>query len=421
MTRTIATKPALAAIDLCLVGLYIFTFAIVTLRYPVADIGIGVAILGLFFRNQAFRAPTFFWLICAYVLWSVLVSSFSGNWQLASESIVDRMKVAAMVLVLVNAIQSVKQFQMFLIFFVFCFMIYPIRGALLNYFVIGHTSMGRAIWNATYGNPNDLATLATLALGVMIALITIPNQNRWIKLTVGAAAIATVVTIVLTQSRGALIGIVAGFGIASVKLFTFSFRRILLVFAVIVAIAIFVPAKTWERFAGISKLTSTETIAEADPEGSAEQRFAIAKTAWKIWLDHPVFGTGLNSYKIMNYRYAPELGAKDAHNTYLDLAVEIGLPGLMIWLTIVGSVFSFATKVRQTCNIPKNDFLGIWIQRALVAFLVAGFFGTYSSLNLLYFVLALLWIAANLAKGEQTPANRVPASKKISAPTRPGS
>lgn len=397
MGRALAISPKMAAFDLCLAGLYIFTFCIITLRFSYADVGIGVAILGLLLRGKDFKVPNFVWLMCAFVAWSALVSAIANRWHLASDVLMDLLKLVAMTLVLVNAIRTVRQLQFFLVFIVFCFMLYPVRGALLNYFVIGHTAMGRAIWNASYGNPNDLATLSTLAVGIMVTVLAERSHHRLVTLFAGVSLAATLVTIVLTQSRGAVIGIFIGFGLATIKIISARKSRIFLVAAAILAISVTVPQKMWERFAGMSKLTSTATIAEADPEGSAGQRWEIAKTAWRIWLDHPIFGAGLNTYKTMNNRYAPSLGFKDAHNTYLELLAEVGLIGLAIWLAVVRSIFSYAAKARKAAGLLASEYPGIWIQRAMIAFLVAGFFGTYSRLNLLYFVLAIAWIVADLS------------------------
>jgi O-antigen ligase len=155
----------------------------------------------------------------------------------------------------------------------------------------------------------------------------------------------------------------------------------------------------------MTNLTSTETIAEADPEGSAEGRWRIAQTAWRIWLDNPILGTGLNSYGEMNYRYTPDLGHRDAHNTYLSLAAELGLPGLALWLTCVW--LALRHFVRNSDRLRADNKLKLdpyWIYRSLIAFLVAGLFGTFARLNLLYFTLALLWLSVELSSDEPIPS-----------------
>src|SRR5205807_10034040 len=142
--------------------------------------------------------------------------------------------------------------------------------------------------------------------------------------------------------RGGFIGLVAGMGPALIWLGLKWQGRLLLsagILALVISLAI--PTSVWERLSGIAKLTSVETIAQADPEGSAEQRFEIQKVGWQIFVDNPVFGVGVGAYPLENARYAPALGTRDTHNTYLNLAAEVGLPGLVLWCALVWSVLRY--------------------------------------------------------------------------------
>jgi O-antigen ligase len=158
----------------------------------------------------------------------------------------------------------------------------------------------------------------------------------------------------------------------------------------LVAVAYVMPTSVWERLAGIRQLTSTATIADADPEGSAKERFEIQKTAWRIFVDHPVFGVGLGAYSVENAIYSPALGRKDTHNTYLALATELGLPGLLLWLVMI--FVAFRSNIANKRLLADQDIYVArsWISRALFGFLVAGIFGSYSALNILYLVLGIM-------------------------------
>jgi O-antigen ligase len=169
-------------------------------------------------------------------------------------------------------------------------------------------------------------------------------------------------------------------------------------YAVAVA-AVFValtPASVWERLGGIQKLTSTSTIAQADPEGSAEQRVQILNVAWRIFKDHPVVGVGLGAYPNVNGMYAPELGRRDTHNTYLNLAAEVGVPGLLLWLALIISILKNANRSRKNAVDAELANKQVWIERTLVGFLVASIFGTYSALTILYLMLGSIWCSTTL-------------------------
>jgi O-antigen ligase len=296
-------------------------------------------------------------------------------------------------LIVVNALQTEGQLGFYLLFFVGCFVLFPVRGTLVG----GDDVQGRAVWNYIYSNPNDLATLCLIALGVALGLLFSKSSRALVRLGGGISAILLLVVILLTQSRGAFIGLVAGMGPAFIWSGLKRPVRLLLSVGILaLVISLVIPASVWERLSGIEKLTSEATIAQADPEGSAEQRFEIQKVALQIVVDNPVFGVGLGAYPLANARYAPELGRKDAHNTYLNLAAELGLPGLVLWCALVLSVLRYAYRSRRLAAPGELATQQAWIERALWAYLVASMFGSYAKLTFPYLLLAVLWCSATL-------------------------
>lgn len=377
------------------VGLVIFTFAIVTVRYPVAEIGIGVAALGLLLTTNQFRMPAFIWWFLGYLAWALLVSLLSDYFDSAIVPLQERFKLLLIMIVAVNALRTPAQLRTYCVLFLIFFLIYPFRGAITNY-LIGNTVFGRAIWNNIYSNPNDLAALSIFALGIALSLGIPRTQHPKQRVFYLMAAVLLAVLILLTQSRGAFLGAMIGIAWPLTKAIwrSRSLPVALVLGALLVVVA--VPDATWQRFGGLAKLTSTETIADADPEGSAEQRFAIAKVAWNIFLDSPILGTGLESFSQVQFEYAPELGHRDTHNTYLNLGAELGFPGLFLWLACVYS--AFRQRGPETALASSED-AGLdtkWIRYALVSFLIAGLFSTYSRLNLLYIFLSICWCAREM-------------------------
>ena len=392
-----------------LFGLCVFTFAVVTYRFPVGDVGVAIAAVGLVLQRGKGRIPFPLWLYGAFVLWAFVASLASPYTEIALDKVLEQLKLLAIMLIVVNALQTEGQLRFYLLFFLGCFVLFPVRGTLVG----GDDVQGRAVWNYIYNNPNDLAALCLLALGIALGFMFARPSRALVRLGAGISAILLVVVILLTQSRGAFIGLVAGMGPALIGLGLKRPRRLLLsagILALVIGLAI--PASVWERLAGIEKLTSVSTIAEADPEGSAEQRFAIQKVAWQIFVDNPVFGVGLGAYPEANAAYAPDLGRKDTHDTYLNVAAEVGLPGLVLWCGLFGSVLRYAYRSRQLAPPGALAAQQGWIERALLGYLVAGLFGTFAALTFPYLILAVLWCSATLlASPSQRPESIVPAMK----------
>lgn len=379
-----------------LVGLCLFTFAIVTYYLPIAQFGIGIGVFGVLVGGRA-RVPAPVWWFGAFIFWATVSSFASPHSEIAREQVLERLKVLLAMLVAINALRSEGQVRMYLLFFLVCVVAFPVRGALINFFVVGYHPFGRAIWNFIYSNPNDLAALLLIALGVAIGWLLSP-PHRIVKTACAATCTGLLLLVILlTQSRGAFIGMIVGLGLPLIWLGRR--RPLVLVPAVLagIVISLAVPDDVWTRLSGIEKLTSASTIVEADPEGSAEQRFEIQKTALRIVLDHPLFGVGLGAYPIANARYAPELGARDTHNTYLNLAAEVGLPGLMLWFAMCWSVMRYAYRCRQANPTAALAGRQAWIERALFGFFIAAIFGSYAALTFPYLMLAVVWASAAMS------------------------
>jgi O-antigen ligase len=247
--------------------------------------------------------------------------------------------------------------------------------------------------------------MTLLATGLALAIATVRTEQRRVRWAVGLCVPVMIAIMLLTQSRGVFIGLIVGF--APVLLAQIRKRPsfALPVIIAIIATSVLIPATVWHRLAGITKLTSTETIAEADPEGSAEQRFQIDETAWRIFRAHPLIGVGIGCYEQANDRYSPQLGKRDAHNTYLALAAELGLPGLLLWLGLVGSVLLQVKRYRRSFAVDAGPIQIVWIERAVIGFLVAGLFGTYSGITMFYLILGTLWaVAKSLPAPAASPA-----------------
>lgn len=390
--------------SLALIGLCAFTFSIVTYRFGIGEFGILVALAGILANAGKMRVPFPVWLYAAFLLWAVMAALVSQWSALAFDTIIERSKLVVIILVVVNTLRTEGQLRMYLFFFLFCFMIYPVRGTLLG----GETVFGRAIWGAfMYRNPNDLAALSLFPLGIALGFLFSASAKKVVRAGAGVCAVLLLVVILATQSRGAFLGLVVGMGPA--LLWSGMKRPLRMLAAGVIlgtVIAVAVPSSVWQRFAGMGELTSTATMAQADPEGSAAERLEIAHVAWRIVLDNPVFGIGLGAYPFANAVYNPELGRKSTHNTYLNLAAEVGLPGLIIWLVLAFSVLRYAARARKRAPPGELANTQVWLERATVAYLIDAIFGTFSTLTFPYLFLGVLWCSATLLSRTQAPSGQ---------------
>jgi|GEM_PF-1579210 len=131
-------------------------------------------------------------------------------------------------------------------------------------------------------------------------------------------------------------------------------------------------------------------------------------------MQNPIIGTGFG-----NYRYvlpgveadASEATFATAHNTYLELGVEVGLPGLILFLVLL---YSFVKQAMALVRAPLNSFyhsLGILFTSIWIGVIFLWMFGG----GLIHpRFMTLLWILAgmqaatyNLYCDEKTKKNTV--------------
>ncbi|MGH8318307.1 MAG: O-antigen ligase family protein [Steroidobacteraceae bacterium] len=382
-------------------GVALFTLISVTARWPHDYPAVILALAGMFFGRERIRFPAPFWWGVALLGWGLITCVFSISWDVAFKALDIRLKVLLIFLVLLNALRSEKQLWVYLLVVLGAFMLYPARGTVLNY-LHGYVTEGRAAWNYIYSNPNDDAAMTILVLGAALSVATAAVQSKAVRWGSWACVVILILALLFTKSRGGFVGFAIGIGLPLLRR---TMKRPGVAFCALLAVCIglaLLPDKLWSRLEGMQYLTSTSTFREADKYGSAEQRWQIQKTAWKIAVDHPLLGVGLGCYRIANNEYRPDLGYRDAHNTYLRLAAETGFPGLLIWAGLVVSVLRHVKRgERLKSKLQSLDLR--WLRYGLLGFLTAGIFGSFSELSILFLVLAIMWAGTTLMLEQNAP------------------
>jgi len=412
-------------------GLAIFTFFFVTARLPelFTEFGIYLALLGLMVRPQGIGFPPPLRWAVVFLLWALVTALSAIAPDTAWPALIERLKALVIFFVVVNTLRTPQQLRLYILLILIAFVIYPARGTLKGY-VSGNTLFGRAVWNKIYANSNDLAAITLLMLGLALAIATVKTQSAWLRRAAAALVPVMLLIILLAQSRGTFLGLLVGFGPPLLARWRKRSSSIVPVLTVLAVIAVLVPAATWNRLGTLTKLTSIETKAQPQDDrgpvigedrfvqmasASARQRFDILKTGLHIAASHALVGVGIGCYRQANARYAPELGERDAHNTYVSLAAEMGLPGLLLWLGLVGSVLIQMRRARRRLEADDRMVQIWWIERAVIGFLVAGFFASYAGVTVFYLFLGILWAASNVLGRDMTEPGVPPIGRALRA------
>jgi len=146
----------------------------------------------------------------------------------------------------------------------------------------------------------------------------------------------------VTFSRGSWLA----FGVASlvVAIFSRSKKIILLTILFIIILAIkpdYIPESIRDRFnmTFTKKDSYIERPLEDTLEKSASDRIVIWKGAMNMIKKHPFLGIGYGSFPYFIMEYSEIEVERDAHNTYLRIAAEMGIPALLIFLLLIILIF----------------------------------------------------------------------------------
>lgn len=182
------------------------------------------------------------------------------------------------------------------------------------------------------------------------------RKMRAFSLASGALCLGA---LILSQSRGALIGVaVVSFAVLVGR--RFSLKTMLSFGLLLVIIFVAIPERMMNRVAGSSY----------DSSISQASRIQLIYAGVAMVKKNPWFGVGPGNFKWESDRYNPQVAKQQiAHNSYLSVAAELGLPGLLALLWVW--FHALRDSRRFTGSLPKEE---IAVRRALTM-LRLGFIG----------------------------------------------
>jgi len=248
------------------------------------------------------------------------------------------------------------------------------------------------------GNPNDMALWLNLVLPFCAALF-LASRAVGARLFLAAVACLFVAAIVVTFSR-------AGFMTLAVIAACYFWRlrgrpeRAWLLAALLLALTALplLPTDYVERMATIVEV-------EDDASRSAEIRLADTKAAVRLSVRHPLIGAGIGMGALaMN----EERGASwtEIHNVYLQLMVDLGLPGLLLFLLLFRYCFrATGWTAGGSAGGRAHDPLFLvteGIRVSLAAFAVAAFFHPVAYHFYFYYIASLAVAAGAIHQAKHT-------------------
>jgi O-antigen ligase len=340
------------------------------------------------------------WAVAALFAW-VGASALWSVWpKFSYDTAIDGLKYLAIFFVTVNVIDEKSRARKF-VGLLGAAAVIPAIGAIWSWAHDEHLVDGdRAGWIGIFANPNDLAF--HLAIGVAMILGARDAAKSAIARGLWLAALVPVgIAILLTQSRGGLLG--TG-GVLAWWLITHAHdhRRPTTiakgVIGVVGAIGVMVAIAGGPRWQH-----RMETSMVAGEDVSARGRLDAWRTGFNIAIHRPLTGVGAGAFMIAWPEYAPgDAGpARTGHNTFIQLVGELGLPALGMF---VAFLICAALAARRAARIPELQPQARALQGALIAFTVCSLSGGHAFSWPCYLVVGAALGMGELARGRAAVA-----------------
>ena len=318
-----------------------------------------------------------------------------------------------------------KTVLLFLLVIYWCRSVHDVRRLLWVYCVAsvaivipgvlsGHAGQERYSLESLSYDPNDIALLQVMALPLIVYLYSTSGQR--LKLLLGGMALLCLYGVVLTQSRGGFLALVVA---GSLILSRSSMSRSAKLSIVAVGIVVF------GVLAGTAWKERIRTI--WDPQTEYDQTAGGRTEIWKASLvllaTHP-WGVGIDNFVTAEGLSHGGAGKWSAsHNTFLEIAVELGVVGLAIFIHLLRGTIKTLHQIKMSIQprIPIQFLRNASLKRpvkgpqelderghlfqiaeaveiTLWGFIVGGFFLSQAYSATLYIMLALSLVLARLAQ-----------------------
>jgi putative inorganic carbon (HCO3(-)) transporter len=259
-------------------------------------------------------------------------------------------------------------------------------------------------WEAT----NSLAAFLVAAVSVSAGTALSAESLKATLFTAGAVPLQ-LGAIVLTFTRGAWVALAASLCAMLLQL-----RRtgwLVLGLVLVVGVVAVAPQEMTDRLASIASFQN---------ERSAENRIHMWHYAVPLVLDRPLTGYGFYGFNEL-FSNQPGIASAHAHNFMLDYALAIGIPGLLLVMSVIlfvlgGAVRTVGQRRRVSSDVPLLAGLATGCFGILCAGMTDGSIPVWPILaHSFWFLLALTYSLRRSIAGEVSYTVSVEASDTAAA------
>jgi probable O-glycosylation ligase (exosortase A-associated) len=343
---------------------------------PFAAVAAGAAILSLVFTKDKLKMPRDAPVVVLFmlVLWMCVTTGIAINPATSWEGLWKVLKIQLMVFVAMAALHSRKHIELFVWVNVLSIGFYGFKGGI---FTIQTGGSGR-VWGPAGGfieGNNELAVALVMIIPLMHYLRAV-STRPFIRLGLLALMFMSAIAALGTQSRGALLAIIAMALVYWLRLKKKVVAGITIAAAAAGLVA-FMPS-SWEE-----RMSSIQTYEE---DGSAMGRLVAWRMTINLANDRP-WGGGFDIYTREIYdKYMPESALPQAaHSIYFSMLGEHGYIGLILFVLLFALSFRLAGRMRKTALLHGPETAWVHLLASMCQVSIAGFAVGGAFLSLAYY------------------------------------
>jgi probable O-glycosylation ligase (exosortase A-associated) len=360
-------------------------------NFPFSLVTAVVILLALFFSREPKKIP---WtievkILLVFIIWMFITTLNAQYPDLAWQQWDKVWKIQLMTFVMMIVMQDRWRVQAMIWVIALSLGFYGFKGGIFTALTGGSYAVYGPSGTFIYGNNEiGLALIMTIPLIRYLHLVT---EHKFLRLGLLVTMWLTILAVIGTQSRGALVGIACMGFFLVLK----SRNRVPMIFLMLILIPMiysFMP-ESWHARMG--------TIETYEQDGSAMGRINAWWVAWRLATEN-ILGWGFDYFQVFTfYVYAPEPNdVHDAHSVYFEVMGEHGFIGLTLFLSLGIATLN---SCRKMIKVAKQSAETIWmadllamIQVSLLGYAASGAFLGLAYFDLYYHLIAIVVICKSL-------------------------
>ncbi|MEO7426462.1 MAG: O-antigen ligase family protein [Fibrobacteria bacterium] len=338
-------QPALASALLLWVDIMApLELAYSTGAQPLSTWALGVMLVS-FAVNVAFRGfrpriTYFFWMWLLFFGWAC-VCTWVSPFPQSTDGLIRILKYQAPLLLISMSARTIKDARFLAYLLAVSLGVWGAKigaGCLLhgmnNYMHIEGTQMG----------DNNFLSAGVVSILPILLYAATDYSGRYklaVRFAWGIGLLLCLATVIFSNSRGAALGVLGNVVIYLALISKKKLRDIALVALVGGAVLMVLPQSFWNR------MNTLQDVGTDKAESSARERLLLVKSTFRAVNDYPVFGVGPYSWVVVSNYYTGLQTSMQPHNIWLKCSVELGYPGLLIFISLILGTIIRLLRVRN--------------------------------------------------------------------------